>query len=73
MENEDLDDFFAKKDKTSKKKSKGKVTVSDILAKQDEKPKKGTKKKAKSKTAQGDSKNDDVGVHFCHMFNVFQD
>lgn len=62
MEESGLDDFFAKKDK-SKKKSKNKVTVSDILAKQeqvpeDEKPKPKKivkKKKDKEKPTQKNS------------------
>lgn len=48
MEDDSLDDFFAKKDK-SKKKGKAKVTPGDILAKQEEKPKKKLKRKKEEK------------------------
>jgi hypothetical protein len=46
MAESSLDDFFAKKDK-SKKKSKAKMTPTDVLAKGDEGPKKVKKKKDK--------------------------
>ena len=45
MEDAELDDFFAKKDKSKRKAKAAKFTASDILAKQSEKPKKTTKKK----------------------------
>ena len=49
-----MDDFFAKKDK-SKKKGKAKVTPGDILAKQEEKPKKKVKRKKEDKPQTGEN------------------
>lgn len=46
MTDSSLDDFFAKKDK-SKKKTKSKLSSTDVLAKPDETPRKAKKKKDK--------------------------
>ncbi|XP_052804744.1 protein CDV3 homolog isoform X2 [Mya arenaria] len=58
MADDNLDDFFAKKDKSKKKSKSSKLTPSDILAQTDETTKKGKKsKKDKDKTQTTNSSN----------------